>query len=108
MNDTHHPGPSPYSEDEYHLTCSSSLQATALRNVWTKLTAPNKGAEGTLFQALTFLLPIGLPLVIFRTVRICQHRLSLAPLHDWANWGALCMVQAASAAQQLLFSQVTS
>lgn len=46
-------------------------QAAALRNVWQKLTAPNKGVEGTIFQALAFLLPLGLPLVIFRTVRSC-------------------------------------
>ena len=37
--------------------------------MWRKLAAANKGAEGTLYQALAFLLPLGLPLLVYRSVR---------------------------------------
>jgi hypothetical protein len=48
-------------------TCAA--QASALQGAWRKLTAANKGAEGSLYQALAFLLPLGLPLLVYRSVR---------------------------------------
>ncbi len=47
----------------------AGTQSKAVREAWNKLTAANKGNEGTLYQGLTFLLPLGLPLLAFRSVR---------------------------------------
>lgn len=37
-----------------------------MRNAVSKLTAGNKSVEGAVYQALAFLLPLGLPALVFR------------------------------------------
>lgn len=80
-------------------TCNSFLQATALRNALQKLTAANKSTEGTLYQGLAFLLPLGLPLLVFRSVSSVHCALYQAPSHVRENiWACLMHPQARLAA----------